>query len=186
VTTDTTTAALSVVEQAADRVHGTLHTPSVLRKAAALLSDLWAAGERHGVAPEEWSLTLNVQYVALGVVSRRTAPPTATRSKDKVRQLQRDLVAALAELGVSAVPGRQVVVERLEATPQWGISGQRQLAVGIWTNAGWNLTWDGDATEYSPDIRVIAPATAAGAKEVAELVTAIARGQAPDPFRRDY
>ena len=46
-------------------------TPEMEETAAGLLADVWAAGERHGVAPETWSWVADLPACALSLVMWR-------------------------------------------------------------------------------------------------------------------
>ncbi|MGW3414565.1 hypothetical protein [Streptomyces sp. NPDC000888] len=183
--TDPSTAAHAAVEKAATGLR-TLYAPSVLDEAAALLSDLWAAGERHGVPPKEWDWAVSLAGGALEVIaSRYTRTPDTERTGEQVFALRRDLIEALtsAEIGLSARPGSRTmtVVDRLPETPRGGYHGDASLVVGIYSNGGWDISMNADGATV---VSIAAPATKAGAAEVAALVRAVARGELGNPFRR--
>jgi hypothetical protein len=46
-------------------------TPKSEEAAAALLAELWAVGERHGVSQETWSGTTDLPAIVLSIVSWR-------------------------------------------------------------------------------------------------------------------
>jgi hypothetical protein len=190
-TTDTpegpayTTEAYAAVEKAAKSLRS-LYAPSVLQHAAALLTDLWAAGEKHGVERKEWSWAADLASGALEVIaSRYTHTPGTERTGEQVFALRRDLIEALtsAEIGLSARPGSRTltVVDRLPETPRGGFHGDANLVVGIYSNGGWDISMNADGATV---VSIAAPATTAGAAEVAALVRAVARGELGNPFRR--
>ena len=176
--------ALEKVEKAAAQyAHASLYAPSVLAEAAALLTDLWATGERHGVSAESWTWTTSLPDAALSVTAHKyRQTPTPERTGQQISAMQRVLVQALADLGITARPGYPVEVERQSATPRFGLGGTADLAVGLWANRGWDL---GIArSSRSPVVDIVAAVTGAGAAEVAAIVQAIITGQAPNPFSR--
>lgn len=180
-----TTEAYAAVEKAAKSLRS-LYAPSVLQHAAALLTDLWAAGERHGVERKEWSWATDLASGALEVIaSRYTHTHDPERTGEQVFALRRDLIEALtsAEIGLSARPGSRTltVVDRLPETPRGGFHGDADLVVGIYSNGGWDISMNADGATV---VSIAAPATTAGASEVAALVRAVARGELGNPFRR--
>ncbi|MET9016871.1 hypothetical protein ABZX74_39345 [Streptomyces olivaceoviridis] len=180
-----TSTAYAAVEKAATSLR-CLCAPSVLQQAAALLTDLWAAGGRHGVERKEWDWAVDLPSGALEVItSRYTHAPDPERTGDQVVALRRDLVQALtsAEIGLSVQDGprpNMVVVERLSETPRGGYHGDADLVVGIYANGGWDISMNADGATV---VSIAAPATKAGAAEVAALVRAVARGELGNPFR---
>ncbi|GHB75947.1 hypothetical protein GCM10010331_74770 [Streptomyces xanthochromogenes] len=184
--TDPSAAAYAAVKKAATGLP-TLYAPSVLDEAAALLSDLWAAGERHGVTPKEWDWAVSLAGGALEVIaSRYTRTPDTERTGEQVTALCQDLVSALtsAEIGLTVLPNprkHQAVVGRLPETPRGGYHGDASLVVGIYSNGGWDISMNADGATV---VSIAAPATTAGAAEVAALVRAVARGELGNPFRR--
>ncbi|MGW5042156.1 hypothetical protein ACWEQK_28765 [Streptomyces parvulus] len=181
--TDLGAAAYAAVEKAATGLRA-LYTPSVLDEAAALLSDLWAAAERHGVTPREWDRTLSLAGGTLEVIaSRYTRPPDTERTGEQVFALRRDLIEALTstEIGLNARPGSRTmtVVDRLQ-TPRGGYHGDASLVVGIYSNGGWDISMNADGATV---VSIAAPATKAGAAEVAALVRTVARGELGNLFR---
>lgn len=182
--TDPSTAAHAAVEKAATSLR-TLYVPSVLDQAAALLADLWASGGRHGVERKEWDWAVNLAGGALEVIaSRYTRTPDPERAGEQVFALRQDLIAALtsAEIGLSARPGPQTmtVVDRLPETPRGGYHGDADLVVGIYANGGWDISFHAEGATV---VSIAAPATKAGAGEVAALVRAVARGELGNPLR---
>jgi len=73
-----------------------------------------------------------------------------------------------------------VGVAPLPGGPTWGMD--RGLAVAMYVDSGWQLMANSERTRVHT---IHAPATAAGAAEVAQLVHAVLEGTEPDPFRRD-
>ncbi|MEU5164307.1 hypothetical protein AB0G74_32465 [Streptomyces sp. NPDC020875] len=181
---ETTAAAYAAVEKAATGLRE-LYAPSVLGEAAALLADLWAAGGRHGVGPGEWGWAADLAAGALSVIARRyTDAPDPERTGDQVFALRRDLIEALTSTGtgLSARPGLRTmtVVDRLPGTPRGGLNGDASLVVGIYANSGWDISMNAHGAAV---VSVAAPASTAGAAEVAAIVRAVARGELGNPFR---
>ncbi|MGW1252277.1 hypothetical protein [Streptomyces sp. NPDC002535] len=180
-----TTEAHAAVEKAARSQRGTLYAPSVLEHAAELLTDLWAAGERHGVTASEWGWAVDLASGALDVVSRRYERPTTERTTEETLTLARHLREALTsdEIGLSAKPGPRasVIVERSADTPRGGFHGDANLIVGIASNVGWDIAFNQSG---APLLSIAAPATQAGASQVAEIVRALVHGELGNPFRR--
>ncbi|MCS0605993.1 hypothetical protein NX794_33015 [Streptomyces sp. LP11] len=192
--TDTTTAAdgpaysteaYAAVEKAGRSHRTTLYAPSVLEQAAELLTDLWSAGERHGVTASEWGWSVDLASGALDVVSRRYERPEKERTVEETLTLARHLLEALTsdEIGLSAKPGPRasVVVERGDRTPRGGFHGDANVIVGISSNTGWDLAFNQNG---APLLSVSAPASQAGASQVAEIVRALVHGELGNPFRR--
>lgn len=183
-----TTEAYAAVEKAAKSSRGTLYAPSVLERAAALLTDLWAAGERHGVAASEWGWAADLAGGALDVVTRRYERPEKERTSEEVIALARHLLEDLTsgEIGLSARlgPRASVIVERGSATPHGGFHGDANVVVGIHADGGyggWDVAFNQDG---APVLSIAAPASRAGASEVAEIVRALVNGELGNPFRR--
>jgi hypothetical protein len=178
--------ARAAVDKAAASLRA-LYAPSVLDQAAALLTDLWTTGQQHGVEPREWGFAADLATGALEVVADRyTRAPDPERTGEEVTALCQALTTALTsdEIGLTLQRPRrlnQVTVDRLPETPRGGRDGAASLVVGIYSNGGWDLTMNADGASV---VSVVAPATAAGAAEVAAIVRAVARGELGNPFRR--
>ncbi|MDX2692218.1 hypothetical protein, partial [Streptomyces ipomoeae] len=183
-TPDVSTAAYAAVEKASRSHRGTLYAPSVLEHAAELLTDLWAASERHGVTAPEWGWTIDLASGALDVVSRRYERPEKERTIEETLALARHLLEALTsdEIGLSAKPGPRasVIVERSADTPRGGFHGDANLIVGIHSNGGWDMAFNQSG---APVLSIAAPASQAGASQVAEIVRALVHGELGNPFR---
>jgi hypothetical protein len=173
------------VDTAARRTSRTvLYTAPVLDTAAALLADLWAAGERCGVRSEH----LNVAYVCLEAIRLqwRTGTP---QTVEEVHTLLRGLVEEFATRGVTARFDTElgwVVIPRGPATPTWGYDRSYEqppcLAVTVpigWTDGGWYLTLDLRGARV---IDIAAPCDGAAAA-VAQLAIEINAGRCGNPFR---
>lgn len=177
--------AYTAVEKAAKSHRTILYVPSVLEHAAELLTDLWAAGERHGVTASDWGWSVDLPSGALDVVSRRYERPEKERTVEETFALARYLLDALTsdEIGLSAKPGPRasVIVERSADTPRGGFHGDANLIVGIHSNAGWDMAFNQNG---APLLSVAAPASQTGASQVAEIVRALVRGELGNPFRR--
>jgi len=99
-----------------------------------------------------------------------------------VHELHGYLRTALIAEGLEVVPTpvrMGVGVAPLPGGPTWGAAGG--LAVALYSDSAWELMLNSTrTTSYT----IHAPATEAGAVEVARLVHAVLRGDAPDLFRR--
>ncbi|MDN3262896.1 hypothetical protein QWJ26_24430 [Streptomyces sp. CSDS2] len=180
-----TTEAYAAVEKASRSHRTTLYVPSVLEHAAELLTDLWAAGERHGVTASEWGWAVDLAGGALDVVSRRYERPEKERTAAETLALARHLLEALTsdEIGLSAKlgPRASVIVERGANTPRGGFHGDANLIVGIASNAGWDVAFNQNGASL---LSIAAPASQAGAFQVAGIVRALVHGELGNPFRR--
>ncbi|AWZ06869.1 MULTISPECIES: hypothetical protein [unclassified Streptomyces] len=175
------TEAYAAVEKAAKNRRA-LYAPSVLEHAAELLTALWAAGEKHGVAPTEWAWTTDLAGGTLDVVTRQyESAPKPERTIAKVVSLHGHLVAALQELGLTArLGGPGILVERGPDTPRGGRDGDAEVEVRIHSDGGWNFSF---AAQGAPVMSIVAPASEAGASQVAEIVRAFVRGELGPVFR---
>lgn len=82
-----------------------------------------------------------------------------------------EVVDASVRMGVGVAP--------LAGGPTWGMNGG--LAVALYTGSAWELMLNSHPHDVPHDP---APATEAGASEVARLVHGVLRGDVADPFRR--
>ncbi|OUD03003.1 hypothetical protein [Streptomyces swartbergensis] len=163
--------------------HAGLYAPSVVTEAAALLDAYLATAEEHGLdrkaADDEGWLAL----AAAEAVARKYGRPATERTSTELHQLVRELTAALTAEGLEVVPTpvrMGVGVAPLPGGPTWGMNGG--LAVALYTDSAWELMVNATrTTSYT----IHAPATAAGAAEVAQMVHGVLRGDIPDPFRRN-
>ncbi|MFD3700700.1 hypothetical protein ACFWUZ_31990 [Streptomyces sp. NPDC058646] len=190
-TTDTTTAdgpvfsteAYAAVEKAA-KSRRALYVPSVLEHAAELLTGLWATGEKYGVASSEWSWTTDLAGGTLDVVARQyESAPDPVRTPAKVVALQGHLIGALTseEIGLTArLSGPGVIVDRGPDTPRGGRDGDADVEVRIHSDGGWNFSYAADGASV---MSIVAPATEAGASQVAEVIRAFVRGELGPVFR---
>ncbi len=178
-----TTEAYAAIEKAANS-RRSLYVPSVLDHAAELLTALWAAGEKHGVAPAEWGWTTDLAGGTLDVVSRQyESAPKPERTAAEIVSLQGHLIAAVKELGLTARlggPGLSVIVERGPDTPRGGYDGDAEVEARIYSDGGWAFSF---AAQGASVMSIVAPASAAGASQVAEIVRAFVRGELGDVFR---
>jgi hypothetical protein len=160
-----------------------LYAPSVLEQAAALLTDLWAAGKRHGVDPGDWAAVTGLADASVDVVSHQhERAPEPTRTIAKIGSLQGHLVAALKDLGLTArLGGPGVIVARGPGTPRGGFHGDADVIVRIYSDGGWAFSFYQEGASVMP---IVAPTSEAGASEVAEIVRAFVRGELANPFRR--
>ncbi|MFD8851865.1 hypothetical protein [Streptomyces sp. NPDC059604] len=160
-----------------------LYAPSVVAEAAALLDAYLATAEQHGLdrtaADEEGGLAVS----AAEAVARKYRRPKTDRTSVELSQLTRELTAALTEEGLEIVPTQIRMgtgVAAVPGGPTWGMAGG--LAVAIYADSGWELTANSTRTSVHT---IHAPATAAGAREVARLVHAVLRGDIANPFNRN-
>ncbi|MFJ4745412.1 hypothetical protein [Streptomyces sp. NPDC088775] len=178
------TEAYAAVEEAANS-RRSLYVPSVLEHAAELLTALWAAGEKHGVTPSEWGWTTDLAGGTLDVVSRQYASaPKPERTHAQIVSLQGHLIGALTseEIGLTArLGGPGVIVERGPDTPRGGFHGDADIDVRIYSDGGWSFSFAADGASV---MSIVAPASQAGASQVAEIVRAFVRGEIGNPFRR--
>ncbi|WP_431776498.1 hypothetical protein [Streptomyces cucumeris] len=176
------TEAYAAVEKAA-KERRALYVPSVLEHAAELLTALWAAGEKHGVAPAEWGWVSDLAGGTLDVVSRQyESAPKPERTVAQVVSLQGHLVSALKELGLTArLGGPGVIVDRGPDTPRGGFHGDADVDVRIYSDGGWAFSFAADGASV---MSIVAPASEAGASQVAEITRAFVRGELGNVFRR--
>ncbi|MET9484775.1 hypothetical protein [Streptomyces sp. NPDC006638] len=160
-----------------------LYAPSVVAEAASLLDAYLATAEQHGLdrkaADEDGWLALS----ASETVSRKYSRPETERTSAELSTLVRELNAALTAEGLEVVPTQIRMgtgVAPLPGGPTWGMNGG--LAISLYSDSGWQLMANVARTTVHT---IYAPATAAGAREVAQLVHAVLRGDATDPFRRN-
>ncbi|GAA2509545.1 hypothetical protein GCM10010406_52500 [Streptomyces thermolineatus] len=178
--------AYAAVEAAAERLPA-LYVPSVLEHAAELLTSLWAIGGEHSVPPAQWSWTENM---AKGVLDLAASPYERAleteRTDAEVTFLTDFLLGALVseEIGLRAQLGARrdyVVVDRGPATPRGGQSGDSDILVAISNDGGWFFAFSDMHVRRMP---VMAPASPAGAHQVAEAIRAFVHGELGDVFPR--
>lgn len=172
--------AYAAVEKAAES-EGSLYVPIVLAETAELLTDLWAAGARRGVAPADWASVIDLAVVARNVVTKkygRFSDPEGTMAK--AVSLQGHLITALEEVGLTARISGPVIVDRGPDTPRGGFHGDADIEVHIYVDGGWAFA----LAEYgAPVAPIVAPASEAGASQVADIIRAFVRGELGDLFR---
>ncbi|WP_406514570.1 hypothetical protein OG851_43590 (plasmid) [Streptomyces sp. NBC_00161] len=163
--------------------HAGLYAPSVVTEAAALLDAYLATAEQHGLdrkaADEDGWLALS----AAEAISRKYGRPATERTSTELSQLGRELNTALTAEGLEVVPTPVRMgtgVAPVPGGPTWGMDGG--LAVALYADSGWELMVNSIRTS---SYTIHAPATAAGAREVAQLVHGVLRGDVADPFRRN-
>ncbi|MFH8520293.1 hypothetical protein ACH4CE_35520 [Streptomyces gelaticus] len=174
--------AYAAVEKAASS-RRSLYVPSVLEHAAELLTALWAAGEQHGVTPTEWGWVSDLAGGTLDVVARQyESAPKPERTVEQIITLQGHLTSALSELGLTARPGSPgVIVSRGPGTPRGGYNGDADIDVRIYSDGGWAFAF---AVDGASVMSIVAPASQAGASQVAEIVRAFVRGELGNVFHR--
>lgn len=177
-----TTEAYAAVEKTAASRRA-LYVPSVMEHAAELLTDLWATGEKHGVAQGEWAWVASLADASLDVVARQyESAPNPHRIPAKVVSLQGHLIGALTsrELGLTArLAGPGIIVDRGPDTPRGGRDGDADIEVRIYTDGGWSFSFAADGASA---MSIVAPASEAGASQVAEIIRAFVRGELDNVF----
>lgn len=180
--TTPTTDSPTRIERIYNRYAG-LYAPSVVAEAAELLDAYLATAEQHGLdrkaADEEGWLAVS----AAEAVARKYSRPKTERTPAELSQLTRELNTALTAEGLEVVPTQVRMgtgIAPVSGGPTWGMNGG--LAVALYADSGWELMVNSTRTRT---FTIHAPATAAGAREVAQLVHAVLRGDATDPFRQD-
>jgi hypothetical protein len=162
-----------------------LYTRPVLDDAAALLADLWATAEHHGVRPDQ----LDVAYRCLEAVRPRwrTGIP---QTIDDAQALLHVLLEEFATLGVAATFNDEtglVLLPRGPRTPTWGYNRPYEqpplLAVTATlgqSDGGWDVALNRRGSRM---VEVSASCDRAGAAAVAQLAIEINAGGRGNPFR---
>lgn len=176
----------AVVEAARHTRSTLLYTEPVLDAAAALLADVWAAAEKHGVRPAEF----DVAFRCLETTARRHRGGNP-QTVEEARALLAVLVEEFAELGVTVTfkdETGSVVLERGPETPTWGYDWPGEIPPALSVTAcigeldgGWNLALDRRGTLM---VDVAASCDRAGAAAVARLAIECNAGRRGNPFRR--
>ncbi|MEU3904186.1 hypothetical protein AB0F20_10240 [Streptomyces goshikiensis] len=178
--------AYAAIEEAAER-QPALYVPSVLQHAAELLTSLLAIGGRHHEPPAQWSWTGDM---ATGALDLAACPYERDLESDRTdaqvvsltRFLHMALVLDSTQTGLTARLGAHrdcVIIDRGPATPRGGQHGDSALLVGIPNDGGWFLAF---SDEHIRRVPIIAPASRAGAQEVAEVIRAFAHGELGEVF----
>lgn len=169
--------ALVRVNRVAARRPGVLYADVALKRAAALLDDVLAAGEAHGVDPDEWTThRVDLASAALDLVDYGAAYPSSdAAARAALDDVARHLVAA----GVDAhretrTGGRYRVVDAVATTPAWGSDGER-LAFGLYTGGWWLWISGRWSMPLRRRPRVVAPFDDDGVG-MADVVLAVNRG----------
>lgn len=163
--------------------HAGLYAPSVVTEAAALLDSYLATAEQYGLDREAADGEGWLALAAAEAVSGKYGRPATERTPSELSQLGRDLNAALTAEGLEIVPTQVRMgtgVAPLPGGRTWGMNGG--LTVALYSNSGWHLMVNATGTAV---LTVCAPVTAVGAREVAEVVRDVLRGDVADPFRRN-
>ncbi|MER8030702.1 hypothetical protein ABTZ78_17285 [Streptomyces bauhiniae] len=167
--------------RAAYDAHAAFYAPSVVTDAARLRDALFATAADHGHQPDADGLAW-LTMAATEATSRKYGLPRPERPAPETYALHAALRKALVEEGLvlaSDCPIRMGVgVDPLPGGPTWGMGNG--LAVALYVDSGWELLVN---TSRSRAFTIYAPATAAGAGEVAAIVHGILRGDLEDPFR---
>ncbi|WP_030965622.1 hypothetical protein [Streptomyces sp. NRRL S-378] len=163
--------------------HAGLYAPSVVTEAAALLDAYLATADQHGLDQKVADSDGWLALAAAEAVARKYGRPATERTSAELYQLLNHLRAALAAEGLEAVatPVRMGVgIAPVPGGPTWGTVGG--LAVALYTDSSWELMTNSVRTTSHT---IHAPATKAGAAEVAQLVHGVLRGDVADPFSRN-
>ncbi|MFJ7424113.1 hypothetical protein ACIQXD_36845 [Streptomyces uncialis] len=163
--------------------HAGLYADSLVNEAATLLDAYLATAEQHGLdrkaADEDGWLALS----AAEAISRKYGRPKTERTSAELSQLVRELNTALTAEGLEVVPTQIRMgtgVAPLPGGPTWGMNGG--LAIALYSDSGWHLMANVARTTVHT---IHAPDNADGAREVAQLVHRVLRGDIADPFRRN-
>ncbi|WP_147312447.1 hypothetical protein [Thermomonospora umbrina] len=160
-----------------------LYVPSVITEAGELLADLLAVAERHGVPPTAEAAGWLVTAAAESVSERHGRRPEPERTAAQARPLIDALTSECVRRGLTTAPARHgggwdVAVEPVPGGRTWG-PARTGLVVRIYADADWHVMVDQRRTRT---FTIYAPATPAGAIEVAALLDDIMRGHATNPF----
>ncbi|MEV5204193.1 hypothetical protein [Streptomyces sp. NPDC053720] len=162
--------------------HAGLYAPSVVTEAAALLDAYLATADQHGLDQKAADFDGWLALAAAEAVSRKYSRPT-DRTSGELYELLNHLRTALATEGLEVVttPVRMGVgIAPVPGGPTWGTAGG--LAVALYTDSSWELMLN---SAHTTSHTIHAPATEAGAAEVAQLVHGVLRGEVADPFRKN-
>ncbi|WP_331718500.1 hypothetical protein [Streptomyces virginiae] len=163
--------------------HAGLYAPSVVTEAAALLDAYLATADQHGLDQKAADFDGWLALAAAEAVSRKYGRPATERTSAELYELLNHLRTALAAEGLEVVttPVRMGVgIAPVPGGPTWGTAGG--LAVALYTDSGWELMLN---SAHTTAHTIHAPATKAGATEVAQLVHGVLRGDVADPFRKN-
>ncbi|MCX4489865.1 hypothetical protein OG890_38935 [Streptomyces anulatus] len=172
--------------------HVGLYADILVTEAAALLDAYLTTAKKHGldrsVADEQGWLALS----AADAIARKYCRPAIELTHDKLTALATALRTAFTAEGMTVISSQipmGVAVAPLPDGPGWGTGpggwdDPGGLAVAFHSNSGWALTTN-HTRRHVPVHPIYAPATEAGAAEVAQLVHGVLRGDTADPFRRN-
>jgi hypothetical protein len=161
-----------------------LYADSVVTEAADLLDTYLAAAEQRGYDREAANGDGYLTQAAAETASRRHGRPRPERTSAELHQLVAALRTAFTAEGLEVVPTpvrMGIGVAPLPGGPTWALG--RGLAVALYADSGWELMLN---SERTTSYTIYAPATAAGAADVAKVVHGVLRGDIADHFRRNY
>lgn len=163
--------------------HAGLYVPSLVTEAAALLDAYLATAEQHGLDRKAADDDGWLAVAAAEAVARKYSRPQTERTSAELSQLVRELTTALTAEGLEIVPTQIRMGTGVAPVPggrTWGMNSG--LTVALYSDSAWHLMANAAGTTVHT---IHAPATADGAREVAELVHGVLRGDITDPFRRN-
>lgn len=168
----------------------TLYTEQALDRAAAVLEELYAAAERHGLTYDDFRLSglAGPAIYAVRVQWQAAGPPAGTKA---LRGLLDSLAAALTERELTANLQTEhgmpyLAVARTAAMPPLGPNNRASIWVGLTGDdpdrgTGWSAAVD--LPRGGPGCDIVASYDEAGVAAVADAIAAFAEGRVPNPFR---
>jgi hypothetical protein len=169
--------------RAAARRNRHFYTEPAIRRAAALLADMYAAGESYGVTPDRWGWVANLPAAAIDVIKPRQdeipqTPAAAVEQLDQVVAALRSILADDPERARRVERDvLRVRVPRSDATP-WA---RHDLAISLDRVSGWVflLYVDGPASV----VGATGPFGKDGAAAIAELAIDVVNGLHGNKFQ---
>lgn len=168
----------TVESVATERRKTTLYSEPALTRAAALLADMWDAGERHGVPRAKWSWVSDLGSSVLDVIDFGEPPQTGEEAK---RLIDAEYAALVDRLDATAVVRRDLFSISLDP-PTTGIAPTRstyfpahsRVTLMLDREVGWGVCIP--AATGSRHIRIAAPFDDATAAAVADIVVKVNAG----------
>jgi len=173
-------ARLAAVRRGARR-RACLYAKPVLERAADLLSEVIAVGERYGVPAARWDVDL--AGAALDAISEVVDERKATLTTAEAEALLDGLVVALATQDPPIRARRDGWTVELVTPPAERTGYQHPLAVSCTAESGWTMTFNREFSgQLIPVVLMSAGFSPDEAQDVADLVARVNRGDAGDPF----